>query len=221
VPPRSRRSASQRRAARSANPAARRARSAGDRRSSRRARSVALTVRRGDGGRAKGGRRSGVERARFPVRANGSAARAKPFALLQQPARRRRGQTRRSRVFANSAAHRPSPPTAPDHHAQRSCPRTSAVAGRATLPLRCRERWRNGIAAGGHPHFFGDPVTSLHAPRTAIRLHLMRDPANHPFARFPAAAPLAFSRAEASPDRASGGRESRLRCACGKASALG
>jgi hypothetical protein len=61
--------------------------------------------------------------------------------------------------------------------------RTSALAGRAKLPWRRRERQPDGSAAGGHPHFFGNPRVLRSAPQPAIRLHLMRDPVSPPLAR--------------------------------------
>jgi hypothetical protein len=72
--------------------------------------------------------------------------------------------------------------------------RTSAVAGRTTLPLGRRERKTDGSAAGGHPHFFRNPFAANSARQPAIRLHLMRDPVNRPFGlpRRERAGPLAF-----------------------------
>jgi hypothetical protein len=61
--------------------------------------------------------------------------------------------------------------------------RASAVAGRTKLPWRRRERQPDGSTAGGHPHFFGDPMLLRSTLQPAIRLYLLRDPVSRPFAR--------------------------------------
>jgi hypothetical protein len=97
----------------------------------------------------------------------------------------------------------------------------SARAGRTGLPRGRRERQADRSPAGGHPHFFWNTFPAA-APRSSpFRLHPMRDPANRPLTRTSAGTPPAFSRAQASPDRASGVRGGRLRCACGRRSAPG
>jgi hypothetical protein len=98
---------------------------------------------------------------------------------------------------------------------------TSAGAGCTGLPWGRRERQADGSPAAGHPHFFWNTFPAA-APRgPPFRLHPMRDPANRPLAGTSSGTPPAFSRVQASPDRASGIRGGRLRSACGRRSAPG
>jgi hypothetical protein len=90
--------------------------------------------------------------------------------------------------------------------------RTPAVAGRTKLPR--RERQTDGSAAGGHPHFFGNPIVFQGAPQPAIRLIPMRDLVNRPISR-PQRERAACSRAYTLQDRASGVRGGWVRCASG------
>ena len=94
----------------------------------------------------------------------------------------------------------------------------SAGTGRTRLPWGCRERQLAGARQGAIRIFFWNTFPAA-APRgPPFRLRPMRDPANRPLARTPAGTPPAVSRAQASPDRASGVRGGRLRCACGSTS---
>jgi hypothetical protein len=75
---------------------------------------------------------------------------------------------------------------------------------------------RMEVRRGAIRVFSGNPFPAA-APRSPpFRLDPMRDPANPPLARTCAGTPPAFSRAQASPERASGVRGGRLRCACGR-----
>jgi hypothetical protein len=97
------------------------------------------------------------------------------------------------------------------------------VRVRTRRPLRGAQPVTGGAGNGGRTEvrqgairiFFADTFPAS-APRDPpFRLHLMRDLANRPLARDLRTLP-AFSRAQASQDRASGLRGVRLRCACGR-----
>jgi hypothetical protein len=83
---------------------------------------------------------------------------------------------------------------------------TSAGAGRTELPWGRRERQADGSPAEGHPRFFWNTFPAAAPPQPTIPASSdarSREPSPRATS---SGTPPAFSRAQASPDRASGGR---------------